>query len=247
MASVLLVPGAWLGGWAWKHVTSPLRDAGHDVYPATLTGLGERAHLGSPDVDLDTHVTDVVNVIEYEDLADVVLVGHSYAGLVFTGVIDAIPERIGHLVLLDALFPMGEGATSMFDTAGPEYRAFAEKEAAEHGEGWQVRMPDEPDGWVGISPADTEWVRSKAVPHPIETFAQAIESQNPAAADLPTTYVLCTQNGLPDDLLDTIRGLVSERGWDLEELDTGHWPMLSTPATVVSIVDRVCTELDAPS
>src|SRR5918995_2086278 len=105
MAAYLLVPGAWLGGWAWKDVAARLRAEGHDVYPVTLTGLGERAHLATPDVDLETHIQDVVNVLFYEDLRDVVLVKHSYGGNVITGVADRSPERLRQLVYLDAATP----------------------------------------------------------------------------------------------------------------------------------------------
>src|ERR671910_3846047 len=102
MATYVLVGGAWLGGWCWKPIARRLRDQGHDAYPLTLTGLGERAHLASPEVDLETHITDVVNLIEFEDLRDVVLLGHSYANLVVTGVADRVPERISRVVYLDA-------------------------------------------------------------------------------------------------------------------------------------------------
>src|SRR5215210_1675622 len=101
MATFVLVPGFWLGSWAWHPIDRRLRDQGHDVYPVTLTGLGERVHLASPQVDLDTHITDVVNLIEFEDLHDVVLLGHSYAGVVVTGAADRISERISQLVYLD--------------------------------------------------------------------------------------------------------------------------------------------------
>src|SRR5437763_6310667 len=102
MATYVLVHGAWHGGWCWQRVTPLLRAAGHEVYTPTLTGLGERAHLGTPDVGLATHVEDIVTMLEYEDLTDVVLVGHSYAGMVITGVAHAVPSRLTHLVYLDA-------------------------------------------------------------------------------------------------------------------------------------------------
>lgn len=236
MADLVLVHGAWLGGWCWKNVAPPLRSAGHDVYTPTLTGLGEREHLARPDTDLETHITDIVNVLEYEDLTDVILVGHSYAGLVVTGVIDRVTERIAHVVYLDGMTPMGDEATSLFDMTPPEYRELVETAADESGEGWQWPMPEEPDGWVGISQSDARWLRSKAVPQPVETFSQSVEVRNRAAIDLPSTYLLCTRNGLPDEILDTVRGMVNERGWTLHELDTGHWPMVSMPSEVVELL-----------
>ncbi|HET6813781.1 MAG TPA: alpha/beta hydrolase, partial [Actinomycetota bacterium] len=102
MTTYVLAGGAWLGGWAWQPVARQLRSKGHEVHPVTFTGLGDRSHLATPEVDLDTYVTDVVNLIEFEDLHDVVLVGHSYAGIVVTGVADRIPERISLLAYLDS-------------------------------------------------------------------------------------------------------------------------------------------------
>jgi pimeloyl-ACP methyl ester carboxylesterase len=114
MATYVLVPGAWLGGWAWQPIARQLRDRGHDVYPVTLTGLGDRVHLASPQVGLDTYLADVVNLIEAEDLHDLVLLGHSYAGIVVTGVADRLPERIAQVVYLDS-GPAPDGA-SFLDT-----------------------------------------------------------------------------------------------------------------------------------
>ena len=108
MATFVLVPGFWLGGWAWRDVAEPLRAAGHCVYPVTLTGLGERVQLGGPQVNLDTHIADVVNLLRYEQLHEVVLVGHSYAGTVITGVADQAPERIAQLVYVDT-WPLPDG------------------------------------------------------------------------------------------------------------------------------------------
>src|SRR5919112_2030238 len=108
MTVYVLVGGTWLGGWCWQQVARRLRDNGHDAYPLTLTGLGERVHLASPEVDLETHITDVVNLVEFEDLHNIVLLGHSYAAIVVTGVVDRILERISEVVYLDAgPFPSG--------------------------------------------------------------------------------------------------------------------------------------------
>ena len=105
MATFVLVHGAWVGGWAWKHVAPLLRERGNDVFTPTLTGVGERVHLATPEVNLDTHITDIVNVIYYEDLEAVVLVGWSYSGMVVSGVLDRIPERLARVVYLDAEVP----------------------------------------------------------------------------------------------------------------------------------------------
>src|SRR5829696_1516909 len=126
MTTYVLVGGTWLGGWCWQPVARRLRDNGHDAYPVTLTGLGERVHLASSEVDLETHITDVVNLIEFEDLHDVVLVGHSYAGAVVTGVADRVPEHISQLVYLDTA-PLPDG-TTLIETFPPEARRAIERQ-----------------------------------------------------------------------------------------------------------------------
>ena len=136
MATFVLVHGAWHGGWCWRKLTPLLRAAGQEVFTPTLTGLGERAHLGSPDVGLGTHVRDVAQVLWYEDLADVVLVGHSYGGLVIGGVADQVPERLRHLVYLDAFVP--EHGQSMLDLGPPERRPAMQARVAAEGDGWQL-------------------------------------------------------------------------------------------------------------
>src|SRR5918999_5721866 len=133
MSTYVLVPGAWLGGWAWRPVADQLRGHGHDVHPVTLTGLGDRSHLATPRVDLDTYVADVVNLVEFEDLHDVVLVGHSYAGHLVTAVADRIPERIALLVYLDA-GPSPDG-TAFLDLQPPPARELIERLVAEAGDG----------------------------------------------------------------------------------------------------------------
>lgn len=234
MTTFVLVHGAWLGGWCWKYVAPDLRSAGDVVYTPTLTGLGERDHLGGPDVDTEIHVTDVANVIEYEDLSDVVLVGHSYGGLVVTGVLARVPDRIERTVYLDAMVPMTDDPASFFDMVPSAYRSSIEAEV-EAGDGWRWPMPDDPDGWNGISPEVDAWARSKAVGHPVGTLSGHV-SLGPAARERPATYVICTENGEGEEVHDTVREFVAERGWTLEELDTGHWPMLSTPNAVTDLL-----------
>ena len=134
MATFVLVPGMWLGGWAWRDVAETLRAAGHSVYPVTLTGLGERIHLGGPQVTLDTHIADVVNLLRYEEVRDVVLAGHSYAGTVITGVADQVPERIRRLVYVDT-WPFPDGVAQI-DLNPPEARQAQEQQVATTGAGW---------------------------------------------------------------------------------------------------------------
>ncbi len=139
MANFVLVPGFWLGGWAWKAVTDVLRENGHAVYPVTLTGLGERVHLGNAQTNLDTHVADVVNLIEFEELDDVYLVGHSYGGVVITQVADKIPERLAKLIYVDSA-PLPDGVATI-EFQSPERLAAFENAVATHGDGWRLPLP----------------------------------------------------------------------------------------------------------
>src|SRR4051794_14896338 len=136
----VLVGGACLGGWAWSEVATRLRDLGHEVLPVTLTGLGERVHLASPQVDLDTHVADVVNVLDFEGLGDAVLVGHSYSGSVVTGVADQRPQRLHAVTYLDCS-PLPSG-TAIADVAPPDLRERQQRDVDAHGDGWRWPVPD---------------------------------------------------------------------------------------------------------
>src|SRR5438034_4105653 len=137
---LVLVPGACLGGWAWHDVAARLRSLGHDVHPVTLTGLGDRVHLAHAGIDLETHIADVVNVLDYEDLEDAVLVGHSYAGVVVAGVADRRPERLAAVVYLDT-GPLPDGM-AIVDVQRPELRDRQRRDAEERGEGWRWPVPD---------------------------------------------------------------------------------------------------------
>lgn len=216
MATFVIVHGAWGGGWTWQYVARRLRSAGHEVFTPTLTGMGERIHLATPDVDLATHVLDVVNVLEAEDLHDVVLAGHSYGGMPITGVAERVPERLSHLVYLDAFVP--RDGESLLDLLGP--RAHAETERA-----WQ----NSDDGWRVLWPGDTTTPRPwppatpHFVPQPWKTFSRPLAVRNPAAAALPRTYVRCTADkGQGDDAFERSWARAQEGGWRLRELDGGH-------------------------
>ncbi len=147
MATFLFVHGAFVGGWSWKKVNALLRAAGHEVYTPTLTGLGERVHLLNPDIDLETHIQDILEVISYEDLAGVILVGHSYSGLVIASVADRVPQRLAHLVYLDAFIPQdGQSALDLFDQ---QDRAAIEERVQRGGEGWL--LPPREQAHYGIT------------------------------------------------------------------------------------------------
>src|SRR3989442_8961496 len=150
MSTYVLVGGAWLGGWCWRDVARSLRARGHDVHPVTLTGLGEPVHLARPDTDLETHIADVVNLLDYEDLADVVLVGHSYAGSVVTGVADRRPKRLARLVYLDTI-PLGDGQ-AVVNLFPPDAREQVERQGKEPWEGGALPPPPFPEPRETFSP-----------------------------------------------------------------------------------------------
>ena len=178
MATFVLVHGGWADGWQWREVASLLCAAGHEVFTPTLTGLGERVHLASPEVGLDTHIQDILMVLAYEELRDVILVGYSYSGMVITGVAEHAPERLAHLVYLDAYVPHdGESLLAML---GPDAAAFIEQAAQAHGDGWRIPH-DPPDA-------------PRRTPHPLKTGQQPVSLTNPAAAALPRTFIYCTQD-----------------------------------------------------
>ena len=248
MTTFVLVPGAWLGGRSWRPVAGQLRAEGHDVYPVTLTGLGERAHLATPQTNLDTHIDDVVDLIEYEDLHDVVLLGHSYAGFVVTGVADRIPERISLLAYLDS-GPASDGAAHI-DFQPPPVRQLVERLVEEKGDGWQLPMPawDELEGAMGASleglgESERSMMRAGAVAQPFATWTQPLSLKNPARDDLNKLLITCS---FP---LAQVREMIAAGHpwfkelagpqWSFLELPTGHWPMFSVPEQLAELLDTL--------
>ena len=223
VGTIVFVHGAWGGGWDYKTMEAILEREGFDVFRPSLTGLGERAHLNSPDVDLDTHIMDIVNVLEFEELTDVILVGHSYGGMVITGVAHRVPERIAHLVYVDAILP--KDGESVFGLGDPEGEAFVVGLAEERGDGWRI-----PPYWPEVG---------KDVAHPLETFRQPIVLGNPDAEGIPATYVL-TYEGEPEaDGFYKYAVRAKERGWGYEELVTGHNPQRTMPNEYAEILVAV--------
>jgi pimeloyl-ACP methyl ester carboxylesterase len=235
----VLVHCAFGGGWAWKYVAPILRQAGHGVYTPTLTGLGERVHLGGPQVDLDTHIQDIVNLLIYEDLHDVNLVGWSYGGMVVTGVLDRVPERLVQVVYLDGEVPR-DGDRS-FDFWDPVEVAAMEQRARETGEGWRASVGNaaeiEPFFAAWIPDAERRrWLVAKMTSHgqPIETFRQPIRLSNPAADTVPRTLIRCPRDGevragTLDPTDDWIR---NDPRWTLMELPSNHMAPVADPELV---------------
>ncbi len=229
IGTYVLVHGAWHGGWCWAKVARLLRDAGHEVYTPTLTGLGERAHLARPEVDLETHIQDVVAMLEAEELRQVTLVGHSYGGMVISGVAARTTGRIGHLVYLDAFVP--ETGKSLLDYVGE--RAAAMREAATvNGEGW--KLPSFPPERFGVtSQRDTEWLTKHLVAQPLKTFEQPL----PAAGGdkLKRSYIYCSKpaTGTFDQFAERLR---DDRKWSFHDVKTGHDAMVTAPGEIAKIL-----------
>ena len=187
MTTYVLVHGAWHGGWCWRPVADRLRAAGHEVVAPTLTGLAERAHLASPSVGLDTHVRDVVGEIEFADLTDVVLVGHSYAGMVVTGVAALVPERIRRLVVVDGFLP--EAGEPAIELLPPHAAAHYRESATLHGDVWLI--PPRPLANLGVTdPAAVAAITPRLTPHPLQTYLDGA-AHSASALTVAGSYLLC--------------------------------------------------------
>lgn len=229
MATFVLVAGSYCGGWLWKKVTPLLRAAGHDVVTPTLTGLGERAHLATPDVNLDTHVTDVVNVLEFEDLRGVTLVGYS-VGTVVAGVAERVPERLAQLVFGDADVPAD--GQSDYDAMGMDEAERAAERAAAEVAGTPGFSPI-PVDWIRAhipDEADRAWVLDKVRPHPIAASVQPVRLGNPAAAALPRAYIFCTEGKeAGSSSVRLAARFRSDPGWRYREIASNHMAMVNAP------------------
>jgi pimeloyl-ACP methyl ester carboxylesterase len=252
---IVLVPGACLGGWAWREVAASLRSLGHDVYPVTLTGLGERVHLASRDVDLETHIADVVNLLDYEDLNDAVLVGHSYAGVVVTAVADRRPERLQAVVYLDT-GPL-PGGMAIADVQTPEQRERQLREAERDGDGWLWPVPDRDTllsgaygSASGLEPAHLQLIAARGTPQPYATFTTPLRLTGAQLDGLRRVAIFCTDGGMN---LALLRDLIEQKdpradafadpSWELYELPTGHWAMFSLPGPLAELLDRIAATL----
>src|SRR5713226_5012945 len=180
----LVCHGAWSGGWAWKKMHPLLSAAGHRLVTPTYTGIGEREHLATPSIDLETHIQDILNVIRYEDLRDVVLIGHSYGGMVATGVADRARDRITQLIYLDAFVP--RNGQALVDLVPPELR-HRMQEAVKTGDGWRVPPNPTPRD---TSEADVKWIAERRLPQSFKCFEMPLRLRD-AEMTLPRSYVYC--------------------------------------------------------
>jgi len=224
MATFVLVPGGWSGGWQWRAVATDLRAHGHQVFTPTLTGLGERVHLAHPDVNLETHIQDIVNVIRIEDLSDVLLVGYSYSGMVTTAVALRLPERLAHLIYVDAYVP--SDGQSLADILGPQMMSMLRQVADQYGDGW--RLPHNPPD----APFRTD--------HPLNTAFQPVRLQDPRAIALPRSFIFCTEKDPADPIMAPIAHAAAhakaDTAWRYYELPTGHVPWETMPQALARLL-----------
>lgn len=221
----LLVHNGFAGGWVWATVATELRRLGHNVHAPTLTGLGERAHLARPEVDLSTHVQDIVGVIECEALSNVVLVGSSSSAMVIAGAAERIPERIARLVYIDTIEP--RNGQSWFDVITPTVAEPLQAIADKHGQGWRVPRSDvQPPRWVA---------------HPLRTVTQPLSVRSAQAARIPRSYVHASAKpknwffGL-GDVIDAFAARVRAEGWDFHSIESDHLPQLTQPLSLARIL-----------
>ena len=229
MADFVLVHGAWHGAWCWQKVIPPLWAAGHRVFAVTLTGLGERSHLLSKAITLDTHIADVVKVIETEELLDPILVGHSYGGVVITGAANRLAQRLRHLVYLDAMvLQPGESWSS---THTPEVQAARRQAIAEHG----GTLPAPDPSAYGLTGADHAWVARRQTPQPGGVYDTPLNFDPGTLQALPRTFIDCTSPALPTIAASRLR-VRNQPGWNVVEIATGHDAMISAPQALLDVL-----------
>lgn len=221
MSTFVLVHGAWHGGWCWKRVARLLREAGHSVYAPTLSGVGERSHLLDPAIDLSTHVLDVVNEIKWKELDDFVLVGHSYGGMVVTGVAEQCEAKIRSIVYLDAFIP--QNGQSLYDIVGGAHDAV---------DGVVQPLTAE---FFAVNSSDRAWVDAMTTPQSEATFAQRLEITGAFGRIAKKTYVRALQGAIPPFQIIADR-LRQQGGWNYLEVDCGHDVMIDDPAAIATIL-----------
>lgn len=237
MATFVLIPGGFTGSWIWQPVTTLLRAAGHTVYPVTVTGLGERVHLATPEIGLDTHIQDIVNVLIYEDLHDVILAGWSYGATLAACVAHRAPARIQHVVYVDGDPP--KDGQSALDRMMPDERAMVEERFRTEGDGF--RIPPRTGAYPEMIPdtALRAWVIDRLTPDLIATWTQPVRLGNDNAHQLPCTTILFVGDE-PDRFVTEVREQVQDTpNWRLRELEASHFGIVTRPQEVVALLGEV--------
>lgn len=224
----------WHGGWCWSRVADILRARGHLVTTPTHTGLGERMHLMAPSITLETFVADVVNHLRWEDLSEVVLVGHSFGGAPISGAADRVPERIASLVYLDAAIL--ENGETWFGMLPPDLVAERTQMAEDSSGG--VSLPPAPPESFGVTDRDdAAWLAQRLTPHPFATLITPLRLEHPCGNGLPAHYVACTAPVYPPTLL--CRARAQERGWPVSPLASGHDAMVTHAAATADLLESL--------
>ena len=244
MATYVLVPGLWLGSWAWYAVTQTLRGKGHEVYPITLTGHADKKHLVSADINLDTHIFDIFNLIEYEGLTDVILVGHSYAGLVISGVADRAASKLAKLVYVDTA-PLPNGV-ALIDFYPPDLRKAYRQRVAMEGGGMRLPFPpweelDKMGTAKDLEPEMRAVIKARATDAPFGAVRQPVQNVNKSnRSKVPKTAIWCTypSNQVRQTVASGNAMFQELNGpeWKFIDLPTGHWPMFSKPRELADIL-----------
>lgn len=229
----VLVHGAWHGGWCWRDVTARLRARGHQVHAPTMTGLGERAHLLDATTNLSTCIADIAGAIVAEELHDVVLVGHSFAGPVITGVADRLPERLRQLVYLDALVVQhGQSALSLFS---PDVQR--ERSRTVDAEGLRMAIPA-PEKFGVTDPEQQAWLQRRLTPHPLKAYTEPLVLQHQFGNGLSKTYIAVTDPWYPP--LAAVRAQVrAQPDWQWREIAAGHDAMLTSPEALAALLEEL--------
>lgn len=233
-ATFLVCHGAWSAGWAWKKMHPLMHAAGHRLVTPTCTGLGEQQHLADPSIDLETHIQDILNVIKYEDLRDVVLIGHSYGGMVATGVADRARSCISQMIYLDAFVP--RDGQSLFDLNEPARSHM--RELAKAGDGWRVAPNPTP---ADTPQADIEWLSERRVDMPISCFETKLRLRG-GELTLPRSYIYATRITPADTFGQFASRARSAPGWKYHEIDASHSPNVTAPEALMKLLEKIVAE-----
>lgn len=236
MTRFVAVHGAWSAGWAWRRMHAELGRRQHQLFTPTWTGIGERRHLAGPTVGLSTHIDDLVNHMDAEDHSDVVLIAHSYGGMVATGAMGRIADRVRHVIYLDALLP--RRGQSVFELFGDEARDRMMSAAAASGTWWAIPSnPPPPD----TSAEDLDWIAPRRVPQPIATFAEGAP-HGIEELTVPRAYIYCLRVGPGDPFGPFAAMTKADPDWSYREIDASHSPNITDPVGLADVLEDLCAD-----